>query len=338
MKTIDLRSDTVTRPTEAMRKAMYDAQVGDDVYAEDPTVIELQNKLADMTGYQAGLFMPTGTMTNQVALATHAPRGHEVIMPQKAHIYEYEIGSLSVLSGLIPRIVEAPLGVPAADEVRRAIHHSIHQAPTGLITLENTHNTAGGTVVPLDAITQIAEVAKEENLPFHLDGARAFNAAAALGVPIKELVNPFDSVSICLSKGLAAPVGSVLLGSKEFINKAHRYRKMFGGGMRQAGVIAAAGIVALDTMVDRLTEDHRRARDLAIALNEIEAISVDLDTVQTNIIFFKIADAAEFATRMAEKGVLSNALSDDSIRLLTHYHIDDEDIADTIKIIKQLTA
>ena len=338
MKIIDLRSDTVTLPTEAMKQAMVNAKLGDDVYAEDPTVIELQNKLANMTGFEAGLFMPTGTMTNQVALATHAERGHEVIMPQKAHVYEYEIGSLSVLSGLIPRTVEAPLGMPSVEAIRAAIHHSIHQAPTGLISLENTHNTAGGTVIPLELSQQISELAKEENLPLHLDGARAFNAAVAQNISIKEVCQPFDSVSICLSKGLAAPVGSVLLGNKEFIGKAHRYRKMFGGGMRQAGVIAAAGIVAIETMVDRLKDDHKTAKALAVALNEIDGISVNLDSVQTNIVFFNIANAADFAEKMKAKGVLSNALTSDSIRLVSHYHITDDDVTSTIKIIKELLA
>ncbi len=336
MKIIDLRSDTVTLPTQAMKQAMFDAKLGDDVYGEDPSVKELQDKLADMAGFEAALFMPTGTMTNQVALATHAERGHEVIMPEKAHIYEYEIGSISVLSGLIPRLIDAPLGVPSTDSIRSSVNHSIHQAPTGLITLENTHNIFSGTVVPLKRCQEISELAKEENLPLHLDGARAFNAAIAQNISIKELCEPFDSVSICLSKGLAAPVGSVLLGSQDFISKAHRYRKMFGGGMRQAGVIAAAGIVAIETMTDRLVDDHKRAKTLAVALNDIDGISVNLASVQTNIVFFSIQNAPDFAEKMRAKGILSNALSSDSIRLVTHYHITDNDIIETVKIIKEL--
>lgn len=323
---IDLRSDTVTQPTQAMRQAMANAEVGDDVYDEDPTVKRLQDRLALMSGLEAGLLMPSGTMSNQVALATHTQRGQEVIAPQGAHIYEYELGALAALSGLVPRLVPAPRGMPEIEAITACIHHGTHQAPTGLIVLENTHNTAGGTVVPLKRCHEIAELAKHEGLPMHLDGARAFNAAAALGVEIAEVCAPFDTVSICLSKGLAAPVGSVLLGSEEFIRRAHRYRKMFGGGMRQAGVIAAAGIVALETMVKRIVEDHARAKVLAQRLSELTDISLDMTTVQTNMIFFKCPDAPGLVKRMAEQGVLCNALGFSTIRLVTHYQISDEDI------------
>ena len=240
-KKIDLRSDTVTHPTVAMRKAMADAEVGDDVYGEDPTLNHLQEMLAERAGFEAGLFMPTGSMSNQVALATHTGRGEEVIAPEGAHIYEYEIGAFSVVSGLVPRLVRAPLGVPEVADIRAAIHRNIHQAPTGLISLENTHNHAGGTVLPTARAQEISQLAKEEGLPLHLDGARAFNAAAALEVPIAEICVPFDSASLCLSKGLAAPVGTVLLGSAEFIKRAHRYRKLLGGGMRQAGGAGGGG-------------------------------------------------------------------------------------------------
>ena len=322
---IDLRSDTVTQPTPAMREAMARAEVGDDVYAEDPTVNRLQAMLAERAGFEAGLFMPSGSMSNQVALAAHAGRGHEVIAPEGAHIYEYEIGALSALSGLVPRLVSAPGGVPEVAAVAAAIHRSVHQAPTGLITLENTHNGAGGTVVPLARAAAIGEVARREGLPFHLDGARAFNAAAALGVSVAEVCRPFDSVSVCLSKGLAAPVGSVLLGSKDFIRRAHRYRKMFGGGMRQAGVLAAAGIVALETMTERLTEDHRRARALAEGLARLPGVALDLPSVQTNIVYFRVADPGGFAAALAARGIRCNALGE-RVRLVTHYHIGDEDV------------
>ena len=333
---IDLRSDTVTKPTSAMRKAMVEAELGDDVYAEDPTVNRLQTMLAERAGFEAGLFMPSGSMSNQVALATHAPRGHEVIAPEGAHIYEYEIGALCVLSGLIPRLVTAPAGVPEVDDVEAAIRRSVHQAPTGLIVLENTHNRAGGTVVPMKRAKDLSALAREENLPLHMDAARGFNAAAALGVSIAELCEPFDSASICLSKGLAAPVGTVLLGAKDFITKAHRYRKMFGGGMRQAGVIAAAGIVALETMTDRLAEDHERARALAEELAKFEGVKIDLASVHTNLVYFTVKDAAQLADEMKEKGVYCNALSPTSIRLVTHYHITDEDVSQTLEVIGEL--
>lgn len=337
MTAIDLRSDTVTQPTPQMRKAMASAIVGDDVYGEDPTVNRLQAMLAERAGFEAGLFMPSGSMSNQVALATHAGRGLEVIAPVGAHIYEYELGALCTLSGLIPRLVDAPGGVPTVASVAAAIHHSIHQAPTGLIVLENTHNKAGGTVVPLQRCQEIAELAARENLPMHLDGARAFNAAAALGVSIAEVCAPFDSVSLCLSKALAAPVGTVLLGSKAFIQKAHRYRKMFGGGMRQAGVLAAAGIVALETMTERLREDHARARALAEGLARLEGISVDLASVQSNMVYFDIEDAPQVADRMAERGVRCNALGPKTIRLVTHYHITDEDIQAALRVIEEVS-
>src|SRR5690606_21330756 len=237
---VDLRSDTVTQPTEAMRRAMAAAEVGDDVYAEDPTVARLQARLAEMTGFEAGLFVPSGTMSNQIALAVHCRRGTEVILPEGAHIYEYEPGAMALISGVLPRLVPAPGGVPSAAAVRAAVRRSVHQAPTGLVALENTHNGAGGAVVSLESQRAVQAVARDEELPVRLDGARAFNAAAALGVSIAEVCAGFDSVSICLSKGLGAPVGSVLLGSRGFLEEAHRYRKLLGGGMRQAGVLAAA--------------------------------------------------------------------------------------------------
>ena len=333
---IDLRSDTVTKPTPAMRDAMAQADVGDDVYGEDPSVNRLQATLAERAGFEAGLLMPTGSMSNQVALAAHAGRGEEVIAPYGAHIYEYELGALCVLSGLVPRLVTAPQGIPDLRELKRAIHHSVHQAPTGLIVLENTHNKAGGTVVPLEHCRQVAALAAEEGLPLHLDGARAFNAAAALGVSIAEVCAPFDSASLCLSKALAAPVGTVLLGSKAFINRAHRYRKMFGGGMRQAGVLAAAGLVALETMIERLPDDHDRARRLAQGLQAVPGIELELSTVQTNMIYFSVADAPAFAAAMGERGVLCNALGADQVRLVTHYHITDEAVEQALGVIAQV--
>ena len=330
---IDLRSDTVTRPTPAMRQAMAAAEVGDDVYGEDPTVNRLQETLAERAGFEAGLLMPTGTMSNSAALAAHTERGQEVLLPEGAHIYEYELGGLAVVSGLVPRPVAAPLGVPTPESIRAAIRRSVHAAPPGLIVLENTHNHAGGTVVPLETCRAVGELAREEGLPLHLDGARAFNAAAALDVPIAELCEPFDSASLCLSKGLAAPVGTVLLGSKDFIGRAHRYRKILGGGMRQAGVLAAAGLVALETMADRLKEDHIRARRLAEGLTKLPGVTLDLSTVQTNMVYFGAADAPALAAAMKEAGVLCNALGPRTIRLVTHYEVSDEDIEEALRVV-----
>ncbi len=337
MRIIDLRSDTVTKPTPAMRKAMAEAEVGDDVYGEDPTVNRLQDLVAERAGFEAGLFMPSGSQSNQVALAVHTKRGQEVVAPVGAHIYEYEIGAMAVVSGLVPRLVNAPLGVPSLADIRAAIHFGIHQAPTGLISLENTHNKAGGTVVPLAHCVEVRKIADEFNLPFHLDGARGFNAAVAMKVSLTDFCKPFDTVSLCLSKGLAAPVGTVLVGSKTFIKEAHRYRKMLGGGMRQAGILAAAGIVAIETMIDRLEQDHARARFMAEEIAKLPGISVNLQSVQTNMIYFNVANANDFAAGLKAQGLLCNALQSDAIRLVTHYEISDEDAKDAVNVIARLS-
>ena len=334
--TIDLRSDTVTRPTPAMRRAMAQASVGDDVYAEDPTVNRLQEVLAERAGFAAALLMPSGTMSNQVAIAVHTTRGAEVIVPEGAHVYEYELGSMAVISGVLPRTVPAPLGVPEVADVQAAIHRSIHQAPTGLIVLENTHNKAGGTVVPLARLTEISQLARDEGLPLHLDGARGFNAVAALGTTLAELCAPFDSVSLCLSKGLAAPVGTVLLGSRAFIKEAHRYRKMLGGGMRQAGVVAAAGLIAVEEMSGRLHEDHARARRLAEGLSKLPGVSIDLESVQTNMVYVRVPDAARFTEQLESFGVRAGALGPETVRLVTHYEISDDDIARVLGVAEQV--
>lgn len=319
-----------------MREAMAQAPVGDDVYGEDPTVVRLQEMLARQAGFEAGLLFPTGTMSNLAALAAHAGRGTEVILPQGAHIYEFEIGGMAALAGLLPRVVPAPRGVPEVQDVRRAIQRSIHKAPTGMIALENTHNSAGGTVVPLERCREIVELARDEGLPIHLDAARGFNAAAALGVGIDAVCAGFDSVSICLSKGLAAPAGTVLLGSREFIDRAHRYRKLLGGGMRQAGIIAAAGIVALETMTGRLGEDHERARRLATGLAGLPGIGIDLESVQTNMVYLQIEDAPAAVEELARNGVLANAMGETAIRLVTHYEIADEDVERVLEVFTRL--
>lgn len=333
---VDLRSDTVTTPTAAMRAAMAAAAVGDDVYGEDATVNRLQDTLAEMTGFEAGLFVPSGTMSNQIALAVHVARGQEIICPEGAHIYEYEPGSMALISSALPRLVPAPAGLPSVAAVEEAIHGRGHQAPTGLIALENTHNAAGGTVLGLADVAAIQRVAGEHGLPIHLDGARAFNAATHLGVDIGAVCAGFDSVSICLSKGLGAPVGSVLLGSRDFLAEAHRYRKLLGGGMRQAGVLAAAALVALETMPPLLAADHRRAKRLAEALAELPQVLLDLGSVQTNIVYLEVDDAGAVAQRCAAAGVLLNALGPRRLRLVTHHQVDDDDVARAIEVLAEV--
>ncbi|WP_407538757.1 threonine aldolase family protein [Deinococcus radiomollis] len=332
MPRIDLRSDTVTTPTPRMRQAMSEALVGDDVYAEDPTVNELQQEAATLLGFEAGLFMPSGTMTNQVAIAVHTQRGQEVICAEGSHIYEWELGMMAAFSGVVPRFVDAPRGVPDPEGVRRAIRRSIHQSPSGLISLEDTHNKAGGTVLPQDVLAGVREVADQEGLPLHLDGARMMNAAAAQGVAPREIARHFDSVSLCLSKGLGAPVGSVLLGSRAFIASAHRYRKMMGGGMRQAGILAAAGLIALREGPALLQGDHRRARELAHALINA-GYAVDLETVQTNMVYATIQGAQAKSDAWAAQGLMANALDVDRVRFVLHHQIDDGLLARAVEII-----
>ena len=329
---VDLRSDTVTRPTSEMRAVMADAVVGDDVYGEDETVNRLQRETAALLGFEAGLFVPSGTMANQVAVATHTQKGQEVICPEGAHVYEFELGMMAAFSGVVPRFVPAPLGAPDPRDLRRAVRHSPHQSTTGLIVLEDTHNKAGGTVLPLELLVGAREVADAEGLPLHLDGARVFNAAAAQNVPVSEITRYFDSVSVCLSKGLGAPVGSVLVGSHKFVGRARRYRKMMGGGMRQAGIIAAGGLYALQHGPSRLPGDHARARRLAEGLLAA-GFDVNLSSVQTNMVYAHLEDAAQHVGRWADEGVLASALDVDSVRFVTHFQVSDADISRALKVI-----
>ncbi len=335
MEILDFRSDTVTRPSPAMRGAMAAAEVGDDVYHEDPTVNRLEALAAELLGFERAVYMPSGTMTNQVALLVHTRRGQEVIVTAGAHVYEYEPGAMANLSGASPRIVPAPYGVPDPEGVRRAIHTSPHQAPTGLIALENTHNTAGGTVVPLAVQRQVQQVAREAGLPVHLDGARLFNAAVALGVSGREVAAGFDTVSVCLSKGLGAPVGSLLLGPAALEGEIRRYRKMLGGGMRQAGVLAAAGIVALTEGPKALARDHALARELAEGLVRL-GFDVDLKSVQTNMVFARVEDAPGFAARLREAGVLINALGPDRVRFVAHRDLPDTAAQEALRRVERV--
>ena len=329
---IDLRSDTVTTPTPALLEAMMTAAVGDDVYGEDPTVNALQERVAEMLGFESALFVPSGVMANQVAIAAHVQRGSEVICAAGAHIYEYELGMMAAFSGVVPRFVPAPLGVPDAGDVRGAIGRSVHQSPTGLIALENTHNKAGGCVVPISTIAAVREVSLSEGIPLHLDGARIWNAAVALGVQPLEITKYFDSAAVCLSKGLGAPVGSVVAGSAAFIRQCHRYRKMMGGGMRQAGILAAAGLHVLEHGLQRLAGDQARARRLADGLIAA-GWHVNLAAVQTNMVYVTVPDAAATVSAWAARGVRAGMMGATSVRLVTHFQINDGDIESAITAI-----
>lgn len=337
MDYIDLRSDTVTQPTPEMREAMAKAEVGDDVYGDDPTVNRLQDMAAEMMGKEAGLFVPSGTMGNLAGILAHCQRGDEVILGRKNHTFLYEAGGISVLGGVHScQLDNQPDGSLLLSSIEAAIRpDDPHDPITRLICLENTHNRCGGTVQTSEYTRQVADFAHARGLKVHLDGARLFNAAAALGVSAKELAGPADSVTFCLSKGLCAPVGSVLCGSREFIRKAHRLRKMLGGGMRQAGILAAAGIVALEKMTKRLGEDHARAQHLAEGLSKNRGIILDAGTPATNMVFFDLATSVEIsAPEVAEKlkvyQILVNATGERRFRLVSHYWIDDLAVEKTV--------
>lgn len=342
MKIVDFRSDTVTKPTEEMRTAMFNAEVGDDVYGEDPTINRLEELAANLVGKEAALFVPTGTMGNQLAVLCHTQRGNEVILEERSHIYNYEVGGIAFLSGVQARIVKGKSGIMSASDVEKVIvsDEDIHHPQTGLICLENTHNMAGGIVVPPESMKEIYDLSKKYNLPVHLDGARIFNASTALGCDVKKLTQYCDSIMFCLSKGLCAPVGSMLAGSKEFINKARRYRKLLGGGMRQAGILAAAGVVALTNMIERLSEDHENAKLLAEGLNDIEGINIDLNTVQSNILMMDITtlkyNSYSLVSKLKEEGILVSDINSSRIRFVTHKYISKDDINHTISIIKKI--
>ena len=331
MNIIDLRSDTVTTPTAEMRQAMYRAEVGDDVYGEDPSVNELEALGARLTGKEAGLFVASGTMGNQIAIMASTVKGAEIICEAECHIYYYEVGGLACLAGVQSRTINGCRGVITAEQIRRAIRpHELHQPPTMLICLENTHNRAGGVCYPQDVLKEIKELATEKGIAVHMDGARLFNAAVAQKISVDSITQYADSVMFCLSKGLCAPVGSLLVGSAEFINRARRYRKMLGGGMRQAGILAAAGLLSLRQMPDRLAIDHENARFLAEELVNM-GLNVDLATVQTNIVVCDVSpsgqSAAAIVADLKAVGVKVNQFGDNTIRLVTHHEISRADAA-----------
>lgn len=323
---IDLRSDTVTRPTPEMRAAMAAAVVGDDVYGEDPTVNLLERRAAEIFGREAALFVPTGTMGNQIAIRVNTQPGQEIICEARSHILDWEMATAATFSGCLIRTVATESGTLTWKDVEPSIHErSTFRAATGLIEIENTANMAGGRCTSLAAMEEIWKGAKERNLPVHLDGARIFNAATALGVDVKTLTRGFDTVMFCLSKALCAPVGSMLVGSAELMERARIYRKALGGGMRQAGVLAAAGLIALQQMPARLHEDHANARLLAEALSHMDGVDLNPETVETNIVIFRLtggSSAAEVVARLKARGVLASAVGPKAIRLVTHHDVD----------------
>ncbi|HSH70047.1 MAG TPA: low-specificity L-threonine aldolase [Deferrisomatales bacterium] len=339
MQPIDLRSDTVTQPTPAMRQAMFEAPVGDDVYGEDPTVNRLEQVAAQRMGKESALFLASGTQANQVAILSHTGRGEEVIVEEESHIFYYEAAGIAALSACQARTVPGHRGAMDPNRVEAAIRaENIHYPRTALICVENTHNRAGGTVLPPAHVEALAALAHRHGLPVHMDGARVFNAAIAQGSTAAAVAAPVDSVMFCLSKGLAAPVGALLAGSREWIARARRYRKLLGGGMRQAGILAAAGLVALDTMVDRLAEDHANARELARGLAEMPGLGLDLETVQTNMVLFEVVDptwdAPALVAALAKVGVLCGAFGPRQIRLVTHNDVAAADVAEALDRIE----
>ncbi len=339
MRYIDLRSDTVTQPTREMREAMYNAVVGDDVYGDDPTVNRLEKMAADMLGKEAALFLPSGTMANQIGVMCHTSRGDEVILSGDCHIFIHEVGGVAVLSGANLRPLSFPRGIYDPVMIEKAIRPAdIHQPRTALICLENA--LSNGRVVPIEIMAAVYNLAKQKDIAVHLDGARLFNAAIALGVDVREISKNCDTLSCCLSKGLAAPVGSLLAGDAATIERARKYRKMLGGGMRQCGVLAAAGIIALEEMVKRLPEDHDNAKYLAKRLAELAGVEMEEDSPQINMVFFKLHRTSEFIetlpAKLLEKGIKINEAGQRGFRLVTSNEVCREDIDYFIEALNDL--
>ncbi|MDH3565807.1 MAG: low-specificity L-threonine aldolase [Desulfobacteraceae bacterium] len=342
MRIVDLRSDTLTHPTPLMRQAMSEAKVGDDVFGEDPTVNLLEEMVAKRLGKEAALFVASGTMANMVSQMTHCGRGDEVILGDQSHIFFYEQGGSSALGGIHPRTVaNQPDGKMALHNIEAAIRQdNIHFPITRLIVLENTHNRCNGSPLDTAYMHSVGNLARRYGLKIHVDGARLFNAAVALGVEARELVAEADSVNICLSKGLAAPVGSIVIGNREFISKARRVRKVLGGGMRQSGILAAAGIVSLTEMVDRLEDDHVNARKLAEGLADVKGLSIDPDDVKTNIVYFQVTrkgiTAQTLAERLSDQGIRVLPTGPDRLRAVTHYHVTSDDIEFALAVFSRV--
>jgi threonine aldolase len=339
---IDLRSDTVTKPTEEMLEAIRHAELGDDVFEEDPTVNRLERIAAEKMGKEAALFVTSGTQSNLISLMTNANRGDLVILESESHIYWYEVGGISAIAGLLPWPLKSLTGSLDPKEVETAIRpQNIHFPKPSLLCLENTHNRHGGTIITPSQIKAISSVAHKNNLKLYLDGARIFNAAVALNVNVKEFTKHIDNLMFCLSKGLCCPVGSLLVGNQEFIERARKLRKILGGGMRQAGIIAAPGIVALESMIERLKEDHLNARYLAEGISKIDGIHVNLSRVQTNMVYFSIEELAltadQFISKLKENDILALALSENKIRMVTHKGIEKEHVEKSITTIKTIS-
>ncbi len=340
---IDLRSDTVTKPTVKMRNAIRDAAVGDDVYGEDPTINHLEQLAAKIVEKEAALFVTSGTQGNQVAVLSHTQRGDEVILEEHSHIFSYETAGLSTIAGVQARTIKGVNGqMPISDIISAIREDDIHCPKTALICLENTHGDSGGRILPLHHMEEVYRVSRKYRVPVHLDGARLFNAAVGLGVDPKEITKYTDTVQFCLSKGLSAPMGSILAGPKDFIEKARKWRKMLGGGTRQAGIVGAAGIIALEEMVGRLQEDHLHAKKLAEGLARIKGIHIDANGVETNIIMFSVErsgmDADEFIKKLHGHEILANSAGPYRIRFVTHRGIATEDIDTAIEAIKRIFA
>ncbi|MEM2110532.1 MAG: low-specificity L-threonine aldolase [Candidatus Bathyarchaeia archaeon] len=340
-KFIDLRSDTVTLPTEEMLEAIKNAELGDDVYREDPTVNRLEEMAAKKMGKEASLLVPSGTMANLVSVMSNTHPGECAILGAESHIYWYEAGGISTIAGVLPWPIKETMGVMNPKDIEAAVKsENIHFPKNTLVCIENTHNRAGGTIVNPDQIKAISEVAHVHGLKLYMDGARIFNAAVALKIDVKELARHVDNLMFCLSKGLSCPVGSLVVGSNEFIERARKMRKILGGGMRQAGIIAAPGIIALEKMINRLEDDHRNARFLAEGIAKIEGISIDLRTVQTNMVLFEVnhlgIKAGQFLNNLKKHGVLASSHGETNVRMVTHRGIEKEDIDKTLTVVEDV--
>jgi len=341
MSKIDLRSDTITKPSQAMREYMMQAEVGDDVFAEDPTVNRLQEKVAGLLGKETALFVPSGTQANQICLNANTQPGQEVIVDYNAHIFNYESGAGSMLSGIQLHPITGENGFPSVEQVKEVIRpFDDHYPQTGLICLENTHNRAGGTIFPIEEIAKISDLAKEHNLRMHLDGARLWNASIETGIALSEYGKYFNSVSLCFSKGLGAPIGSIIVGTKKFIKKAHFYRKAYGGGMRQVGIIAAACEFALENNLDKLKIDHNNAKKIAETLHSLPGIDIDLKSVQTNLIIFDVAkmgkSASDVCSLLEENDILALPFGPTKIRFVTHLDVSSENADQACHILQKI--
>jgi threonine aldolase len=338
---VDLRSDTVTKPSPGMRQAMAEAEVGDDVFHEDPSVNRLEEMVAALFGKDAALYVASGTMANQLAIRAQTHHGDEIIMERTSHPFNSEAGALAALAGVQVNLIDGVHGIMDAEQIRAVVRTpNVHHAPTALICLENTHNRGGGSVWPLEKIRAIRGVARSVGVPMHLDGARLMNACVATGLTPKDYAQYFDSCTLCLSKGLGAPVGSLVIGSKEFITKAHRFRKQFGGGMRQAGILAAAGLYALEHNIERLAEDHLNAKRLARGIAEIEGLDIDVNTVATNILYFGVRLAGLtvpiLLERLKAEGILMLGTGPSSIRAVTHLDVSKDGIERAVEVLRKV--